>query len=110
MAAWGIERLSMPASLRYRRFRWFLLCQLLSMIGVWAQDVIVSFLVYRHDGLWSLCGVVELQLIPASLGAFLMGRLADKYPRRTLILLVLGCLALVVTTLYVLQVLGVLSL
>lgn len=106
----GTMGLTCPVSLRTRLFRWFLLCQVVAATGLLTQEVVLNFLVYKHHGVWALCGVAELQMAPMALGAFLIGRLADRFPRRTLLLLLQGGMCLQAAVLGALQFTGALSL
>ncbi len=83
-----------------RNFRLLYLGQFVSLIGTTITGVALPYQVYQetHSTLW--VGLVSLfQLLPLLVTALLGGLLADRYPRRQLILiteffLALGCLLL----------------
>lgn len=94
----------LPA-LRSGNFRLYLTGQLISLSGTSAQQVAVSWLIYRLSGSSELVGLgVLLQQLPIVLLAPLGGALADRFDRRTVLLatqiagllqaLVLGLLSL----------------
>ncbi len=73
-------------ALRHRNFRLFFVGQLISLIGTWMQTIAQQWLVYRITGSATMLGTVALvsvlPLIPASLWG---GSLADRFPKRTLL-------------------------
>ena len=78
---------SMGRALRHRNYRLFFLGQGLSLIGTWMQGVAIGWLVYRLTGSQMLLGVVGFAgSIPTFLLAPLAGVLADRMPRRRLLL------------------------
>jgi MFS family permease len=74
-------------SLRHRNFRLFFFGQMISLVGTWMQFIAQQWLVYRLTGSATMLGVISLvgalPLIPMSLWG---GSLADRVPRRTIIL------------------------
>lgn len=73
-------------ALRSRNYRLFFLGQLVSLVGTWMQSVAQSWLVYRLTGSEALLGVVGFcGQIPVLLLAPLGGTVADRVPKRSLI-------------------------
>ena len=74
-------------ALRHRNFRLFWFGQLVSLIGTWMQSIGQSWLVLEltHNAL--LLGVVgALQFLPVLLFTLFGGVLADRWPKRTVLL------------------------
>src|SRR5438132_10523315 len=74
-------------ALRHRNFRLFWVGQLISLIGTWMQSIGQSWLVLQltHDAL--LLGLVgALQFLPVLVLALFGGVLADKLPKRKVLL------------------------
>src|SRR5881409_665185 len=74
-------------ALRHRNFRLFWFGQLISLIGTWMQSIGQSWLVLEltHNAL--LLGVVgALQFLPVLLFTLFGGVLADRWPKRTVLL------------------------
>jgi MFS family permease len=80
-----------PAALRalaHRNYRLFVGGQLISLIGTWMQTVAQSWLVYRMTASPVLLGVVGFSSqIPVSLLSPFGGVIADRWPRRRVLLL-----------------------
>jgi MFS family permease len=75
------------AALRYRDFSVFWVGALLSNIGTWMQNVTVPFLLYKETGSASWVGFAAfMQFLPAVLLGPLAGSLADRVPRRVVLL------------------------
>jgi MFS family permease len=75
-------------SLRSRNYRLFVAGQSVSLIGTWMQQVAMSWLVYRLTGSAFLLGVVGFtSQIPTFLLAPVAGVLADRWNRRSLLIL-----------------------
>jgi MFS family permease len=75
------------AALRHRNFRLFWFGQMVSLIGTWMQSIGQSWLVLEltHNAL--LLGVVgALQFLPVLLFTLFGGVLADRWPKRTVLL------------------------
>jgi len=74
-------------ALRHRNFRLFFFGQLISLVGTWMQTIAQQWLVYRLTGSAAMLGTVSLvsalPLIPMGLWG---GSLADRFPRRSIIL------------------------
>jgi MFS family permease len=74
-------------ALRYRNYRLFLVGQIISLIGTWMQSVALPWLALQltHSGL--LVGLVlAAQFMPVLLGSQLGGAIADRYPKRSVLL------------------------
>jgi MFS family permease len=78
-------------ALRHRNYRLFLVGQIISTIGTWMQSIALPWLALQltHSGL--LVGLVlAVQFTPVLLGSQLGGVVADRYRKRT-VLLVTQC-------------------
>jgi MFS family permease len=75
------------AALRHRNFRLFWFGQLISLIGTWMQTTAQSWLVLEltHSAWW-LGLVGALQFLPVMFFALFGGVLADRLPKRTVLL------------------------
>ena len=74
-------------ALRHRNFRLFWFGQLISLVGTWMQTIGQSWLVLEltHSALW--LGIVgALQFLPVMLFALFGGVLADRLPKRKVLL------------------------
>jgi MFS family permease len=73
-------------ALRHRNFRLFFFGQLISLVGTWMQTIAQQWLVYRLTGSATMLGTISLvgalPLIPMSLWG---GSLADRFPKRSII-------------------------
>ena len=82
--------MTLPASLRalrYRDFQLFFGGQLISLIGTWMQNVAQAWLVYRMTGSSVLLGLVSFAgQIPVFLMAPVGGIVADRFPRRRVVI------------------------
>jgi MFS family permease len=74
-------------ALRHRNFRLFWFGQLISQVGTWMQSIGQAWLVLEltHSA-WLLGVVGALQFLPVMLFALFGGVLADKLPKRTVLL------------------------
>lgn len=75
-------------ALRHRNFRLFWYSQMVSLVGTWMQSTAQSWLVLEltHSALW--LGIVgALQFLPIMLFAMFGGVIADRAPKRTLLLI-----------------------
>src|SRR5436309_10143394 len=74
-------------ALRHRNYRLFWFGQLISLIGTWMQSIGQAWLVLEltHSA-WLLGVVGALQFLPVMLFALFGGVLADKLPKRTVLL------------------------
>ncbi|HXW63396.1 MAG TPA: MFS transporter [Candidatus Acidoferrales bacterium] len=75
-------------SLKHRNFQLFFSGQLISLTGTWMQNVAQSWLVYRLTGSSLLLGVVSFAgQIPVFPMAPLAGMVADRWNRRTIVII-----------------------
>jgi len=89
----GVHR--MASSLKHRNYRLFFIGQTVSNIGTWMQKVAVSWLIYRMTGSVFMLGFATfIGQAPSFFLSPFAGVLADRYPRRTL-MIVLQTLELV---------------
>lgn len=81
------SRLMLPLRpLSFHNYRLFFFGQLISLMGTWMQSVAQQWLVYRLTGSAALLGVVGfLGQIPMLLLTPLGGVLADRYPKRSIV-------------------------
>jgi MFS family permease len=74
-------------ALRHRNYRLFFFGQLISLVGTWMQTIAQQWLVYRLTGSAAMLGMINLvavlPLFPLSLWG---GSLADRFPKRSIIL------------------------
>ncbi len=84
----GRNRPSTFRALRHRNFRLFFFGQMISLVGTWMQTIAQQWLVYRLTGSATMLGTVSLlgvlPLLPMSLWG---GSLADRFPKRTIIVI-----------------------
>lgn len=74
-------------ALRHRNFRLFFAGQLISLVGTWMQTVAQSWLVYRLTGSAVLLGTVAfVSQIPVFFLATVGGIVADRYPKRRVVI------------------------
>ncbi len=75
-------------ALRHRNYRLFFYGQLVSLIGTWMQQTATSWLVYQITGSKLLLGVVAaVGSAPMMLFSLWGGAIADRYPKRRIIIL-----------------------
>ena len=81
------SRLPTPLrALASRNYRLFFFGQLISLMGTWMQSVAQQWLVYRLTGSAALLGLVGfLGQIPVFLLAPIGGALADRFPKRNIV-------------------------
>src|SRR5713226_8519797 len=95
------------AALRHRNFRLFWCGQLISLIGTWMQTTGQSWLVLLlTKNAWALGVVGALQFLPVMLLSLFGGVLADRLPRRKVLLFTQSFAALQATVLWVLLATG----
>jgi predicted MFS family arabinose efflux permease len=95
-----------PPALRVRHFRWYWAAQWPTLLGTWMQLVALGYLVYQRTGSTTAVAVVAAaDGLPAVLLSLAGGVLADRLPRRRILLvtqsllgLIAGTLALLVAT------------
>jgi MFS family permease len=91
-------------ALRSRNFRRYYTGQAVSMIGTWMQSVALMWLAYRLSGSTWFTGLIGfLTSIPHLFLSPFAGVLGDRVNRRTLLLVVLGLMALQSTVLAILS-------
>jgi MFS family permease len=79
---------SLLRALRHRNFRLFFGGQLVSLVGTWMQTIAQSWLVYRLTGSALLLGLVGFAgQIPVCVLAPVGGAVADRFPRRTVVVI-----------------------
>lgn len=82
----GLRRIG--RAFRHASFRYYFSGQLVSMTGTWVQTVAQAWLVYRMTGSPLMLGtVVFANQLPVFLLSVLAGPLADRLPKRRLIML-----------------------
>ena len=73
-------------ALRHRNYRLFFAGQMISLVGTWMQNIAQQWLIYRLTGSATMLGTISLlgalPLLPMSLWG---GSLADRVPKRTII-------------------------
>ncbi len=85
----GASRL--PAAFRVPAFRWYWTSQLVSGVGTWAQAVAQSWLVLEITHSAVVLGMVTmLQFLPLLIFPLLGGVIADRLPRRRLLMATQG--------------------
>lgn len=88
------RRFQLPAtfrSLRHYNFRLWFFGQTVSLIGTWMQAVAQQVLVYRLTGSAAALGTVNfIALIPVLPLSLWGGSIADRFPKRTIIILSQG--------------------
>jgi predicted MFS family arabinose efflux permease len=102
---------------RIREFRWLWLADVQSLLGDQLARVALSILVFErtHSNLLT-AGIYVLTFAPALIGSFLLGPLADRMPRRTLLVIgdllravLIGAMAILGAPLWVLAILLVVA-
>jgi MFS family permease len=74
-------------ALRHRNYRLFFYGQLVSLIGTWMQSTAMSWLVYQITGSKLLLGVVAAaSSAPMMVFSLWGGAIADRYPKRAIII------------------------
>ncbi len=75
------------AALRHANFRLFFIGQLISLVGTWMQNTAQSWLVYQLTGSKLLLGIVAaVGSAPMLLFSMWGGSVADRHPKRTILL------------------------
>ncbi len=74
-------------ALRHRNYRLFFAGQMISLVGSWMQNIAQQWLIYRLTGSATMLGTISLlgalPLLPMSLWG---GSLADRVPKRTILI------------------------
>ncbi|MFL6530687.1 MAG: MFS transporter [Chthoniobacterales bacterium] len=74
-------------ALRHRNYRLFFFGQLVSLVGTWMQQTAIAWLVYDITGSKFLLGAIAaVGSAPMMLFAIWGGILADKYPKRSILI------------------------
>jgi MFS family permease len=98
----GASRLRLPAllrALRHRNYRLFFGGQLISLTGTWMQSVAQGWLVLRLTDSPAWLGVVAAAMsVPALLFSLPAGTLADRVPRRSVLVTTQTCAMLLALT------------
>lgn len=97
MPAGAVSRAAMLASLQHRNYRIFFFGQIISLTGTWMQMVAEAWLIYEITRSPLALGIMRfLHTIPVTLFTFYGGVLADRFEKRS-ILVVTQCFALVLS-------------
>ncbi|MHB8717791.1 MAG: MFS transporter [Candidatus Dormibacteria bacterium] len=100
-------RLWPPPSLRVRAFRWYWIAQWPALLGTWMQIVALGWLVYdRTHSSTAVAAVAAADGVPTVLLSLLGGVLADRWPRRRILIATQSVLGLSSGTLAVLAFTG----
>src|SRR6267142_5713144 len=87
MPAGGISWRHTFRALRHRNYRLFFWGQLVSLIGTWMQQTAMSWFVYQITNSKLLLGTVAaIGSAPMMLSSIWGGSLADRYPKRSILL------------------------
>src|ERR1700733_15658656 len=74
-------------ALRHRNFQLFFGGQIISLVGTWMQTVAQAWLIYRITGSGALLGLLGfVGQIPIFLLSPLAGLVADRWPRRAVVI------------------------
>lgn len=94
-------------ALKHRDFALFWSSALVSSVGTWVQNTTVPFVVYDLTGSKSLLGITAfLNMFPTVLVGPLAGSLADRFPRRKLLIVTQVAQAAVAAALWLVWLLG----
>ncbi len=82
----AVRRTHLLPALRHTAFRWFVVGQAISLVGTWMQRVALPWLVLEltHSALL-LGAVTALQAVPVILFSLAGGALADRVPKRRIL-------------------------
>ncbi|MCI2237124.1 MFS transporter [Paenibacillus sp. TRM 82003] len=95
------------AALSVPNFRVYVSGQAFASTGVWMQNIALDWLVLQLTGSPAAVGItMALQFLPILLLGMHGGMIADRYPKRNILLVTQGCSAAVATTLAVLTLTG----
>src|SRR5215469_15375270 len=97
----------LPPALRVRPFRWYWAAQWPTLLGTWMQVVALGFLVYARTGSTTAVAVVAAaDGLPAVILSLAGGVLADRLPRRRILLVTQSILGLTAGALAILAATG----
>jgi predicted MFS family arabinose efflux permease len=89
------ERRWPPPALRVRPFRWYWAAQWPTLLGTWMQVVALGYLVYQQTGsTTAVAAVAAADGIPSVILSLAGGVLADRLPRRRILLVTQSVLGL----------------
>ncbi len=89
------ERRWPPPALRVRPFRWYWAAQWPTLLGTWMQIVALGYLVYQQTGsTTAVAAVAAADGIPSVILSLAGGVLADRLPRRRILLVTQSLLGL----------------
>lgn len=95
---------------RYRNYRLWFFGQLFSLFGTWMQSTAEQYLVYELTGSEAFLGYVAVAALPSTLLFMLYaGVIADRVPRRTLMLITQTAMMLLAFTLMTLTATGLIQ-
>lgn len=95
------------AALQVRDYRLYLSSQMVATTGLWMQRIAQDWLVLQLTGSVTAVGVaVALQFLPVLLFGLVGGVVADRYPKRTILIITQSVAALMATSLGVLALTG----
>jgi MFS family permease len=95
------------AALQVRDYRLYLTSQMVATTGLWMQRIAQDWLVLELTGSVTAVGVaVALQFLPMLLFGLFGGVVADRFPKRTILIVTQSTLALVAATLGTLALTG----
>ncbi len=101
----------LPPALRVRPYRWYWSAQWPVLLGTWMQTVALGYFVYTQTrSVNAVAFVAAASGLPALALSVFGGALADRYPRRRILLVTQSTLGLGATTLAVLALSGHFSL
>ncbi len=101
----------LPPALRLRTYRWYWSAQWPVLLGTWMQTVALGYFVYTQTkSVNAVAFVAAASGLPALALSVLGGALADRYPRRRILLVTQSTLGLGATTLAILALTGHFSL
>ena len=96
------------SSLRIRNYRLYVISQIISNTAVWMQRIAVDWLVLELTGNVTMVGItVALQFAPTLLFGAWGGVIADRYPKRTLLICTQTVVAILSAALAALTITGV---
>lgn len=102
-----MSRDRLPPALRVRPFRWYWAAQWPTLLGTWMQVVALGYLVYARTGSTTAVALVAAaDGLPAVVLSLAGGVLADRFPRRRILLITQSVLGLTAGALAVLAATG----